>query len=175
MMPGFSLLYTLTVPTEMGDEAQALLQQNYTNTAGIISYDVVNVDGSGSTLVPFDPANPNAGLLDTTQAEIEADGNIVAPLTATHDTSGFNIPNAAMKKELIETEVSTSANGPAQIVQGELATYEISVRIPANTTVKEGVLFDEGFVVDSVMGASGEHHQLILLLTHLIARVSAEI
>ncbi len=160
-LQGFSLFYTLRVPSGVTDGgAAALMQQKYTNTAGIVEYGVANTGDTAdepetSTLVPFESGS---GVLNTTEQGILDASNFTAPFAETQDTSGFQLPNAAMKKTRVSTEHTANGNAEGQIVQGEYATYDISVRIPANTTVREGVLFDEGvfrgFGGGSISGAN---------------------
>lgn len=150
---GLTLGYTVVIPDGSTDSSAALVTQQYVNDASIVEFDVASSSGVNSRMI------------------IDGDENVATPRTPdvgeyvfedenndTSDPSSVFLPNAAMQKTLISTEVGpnpnttpaglnnldTTRNGNGQIVQGELATYEIAVTVPAHTTVRNGVLEDDG-------------------------------
>lgn len=143
---GFSLFYTLRVPSAPPVGETPLLLQEFENTASIIEFGAINSTTSetSATLVPV---GPDTMRDNGTEAEVEAAGKYPMPSDYTLDTSGFQLPNASMRKLLHTTEILTADdanNSFDQVVQGEYITYRYTARIPANTTVHEGLLFDEG-------------------------------
>ncbi len=159
VISGFSLHYTVVAPSDASGGANrrdALLGQQYENTASIVQYDAftsTSTTGSTTTLVPFgEDTIRNNG---TAAAPTLPAGAKPVPQKDTFDDSWFQIPEPAMKKTLVATEIkgdnTTTPNDPNNpdnvIVQGEYATYDLSVVIPANTTVRDGVLFDNGTLV----------------------------
>lgn len=151
---GFSLGYRLTVPagvTGGGDAAQ--LTQKYTNTAGIVDYAVENAGGGTTTVVP---QRDGGGQQLTTRTP--GDGEVSASDIDTVDSAEVHLPDVTIDKKLVSTEVAPASpvspgatdlgdgtrNSAIQIVQGEYATFEYSVTIPARTTIKGAVLSDNG-------------------------------
>nr|WP_201471245.1 isopeptide-forming domain-containing fimbrial protein [Microbacterium hydrocarbonoxydans] len=152
---GFSLGYTLTVPAGVvdgGDAAQ--LTQKYTNTAGIVDYAVENAGGGTTTVVPQRDGGGGGQQLTT---RTPGDGEVAASDVDTVDSAEVHLPDVKVEKKLVSTEVAPAAgaagvtnlgdgnrNSVTQIVQGEYATFEYSVTIPARTTIKGAVLSDNG-------------------------------
>lgn len=153
---GFTLGYTLTVPDGAGADG-ALINQEYVNDASIVEFDADNNVGGESTFFiegSENVANPPA-------PEDLDSGQFIFPDSAndTSDPSNIRVADASLSKSLIATEVGpddsvTPAglndldpnNGNGEIVQGELATYMLEVTVPANTTVRNGVLADDGLL-----------------------------
>lgn len=155
---GLSLGYTLVVPAGVaGGGPAAQLTQSYTNTAGIVSYDIPNNGASGaSTIVPQKNGVDDGQVLTTRTPS--GPGEYGVPDIDTYDSAEIHLPNADVTKRLLSTEVgpNTAPNPPAginqidvnnpdaAIVQGEQATFEYEVSIPARTTVKNATLSDRG-------------------------------
>ncbi len=160
---GLTLGYTLVVPSGVpGGGPAAQLTQSYENTAAISNYSFSTNSGDSATVVPQKlDANgePTGGqlLADRTVA----DGEFGVDDSKTHDTSEVHLPGTAPAKRLVSTEVGPSApagagntvglndidsaNSQTQIVQGEHATFEYRVKVPAHTTVRDAKLADNGF------------------------------
>jgi len=151
---GLTLGYTLTVPAGVaGGGAAAQLTQSYTNTAGLVSYAVENTASRTTTVVP---QGDGGGQQLTTRAP--RDGEVAASDDDTVGTAEVHLPDVAVDKKLVSTEVAPAAdastgtsdlgdgsrNSATQIVQGEKATFEYAVTIPARTTVRGAVLSDDG-------------------------------
>ena len=150
---GLTLGYTLTVPEGGGGEA-ARLTQRYDNSAGIVSYEIPSAIGAGSTTVV---PQREAGGQELTNRAV-ADGEVGFSDVDTFDDASIYLPNATMEKRLVGTEVTpaddefnssvttgvVSARPDDAVVQGEHATFEYSVTIPARTSVSEAKLADDG-------------------------------
>ncbi|MGV9194684.1 isopeptide-forming domain-containing fimbrial protein [Microbacterium sp. MC2] len=137
---GFSLGYTLTVPAGVTDGgAAAQLTQSYRNTAGIVSYDVVNNGTRTTTLVP-QTADGEQHLTSRTPGSDE----VGVSDTDTYDSATVTLPGAEIEKELLSTQLNGGGNSDGQITQGEYATFRYSITIPAKTSVAGGVLADNG-------------------------------
>lgn len=150
---GLTLGYTLTVPEGGGGEA-ARLTQRYDNTAGIVSYEIPSAIGEGTTTVV---PQREAGGQELTNRAV-ADGEVGFSDVNTFDDASIYLPNATMEKRLVETEVTptddefnssvttgaVSARPDDAVVQGEHATFEYSVTIPARTSLSEAKLADDG-------------------------------
>ncbi|MEV8338818.1 isopeptide-forming domain-containing fimbrial protein [Leucobacter sp. NPDC077196] len=144
---GLTLGYTLNVPDGSGGAA-AQLTQSYENTAGIVSYDIPH-PGSSAAATTVVPQQQDGGQLLTTRTP---DTDEVGFGDAdTYDSAEVHLPDAAVEKTLVSTQVSPSTadvsdpnNGAGAIVQGEYATFEYAVTIPANTTVTGASLTDRG-------------------------------
>ncbi|WP_449408919.1 isopeptide-forming domain-containing fimbrial protein [Microbacterium maritypicum] len=151
---GVSLGYTLTVPAGVdGGGAAAQLTQRYTNTAGIVSYGVENTPSRTTTVVP----QREGGRQQLTTRTPRAD-EVSASDVDTVDSAEIHLPDVVVEKTLVSTEVAPTAdaaagvvdlgdgtrNSATQIVQGEQATFEYSVTIPARTTVRGAILSDDG-------------------------------
>ncbi|MFC9984962.1 isopeptide-forming domain-containing fimbrial protein [Microbacterium keratanolyticum] len=153
---GFALGYTLTVPDGSTASAAAELGQSFTNTAGIVSYEVPNNGGGVSTLVPQKTAGGQelTTRVPTSSEHAVGDAN-------TYDSAEIHLPDSTMVKKLVSTEVGPAAatgadgtvglnnlndanNTQTRIVQGEYATFEYSATIPAHTSVSGAVLADNG-------------------------------
>ncbi|PRI12455.1 DUF11 domain-containing protein [Leucobacter massiliensis] len=168
---GVTLGYTLVVPDGSAGPA-ALLQQRYENTASIVQFDYRNVSGGTTTVVPS--REPGQGRVETgaawgggspadttipvsaRQAD-PASGELAIPADLASDPSGFQLPNASVEKTLVATELGTDTdplNLPGVIVQGEYATFDYSVTVPAHATVRDGLLFDAGRFVGQGTGGS---------------------
>lgn len=153
-MRGLTLGYTLTVPAGIeGGGAAAQLTQSYTNTAGIVSYAVENTASRTTTVVP-----QGAGGGQQLTTRTPRDGEVAASDDDTVGTAEVHLPDVAVDKKLVSTEVApvpnaatgtsdlgdATRNSATQIVQGEKATFEYSVTIPARTTVRGAILSDDG-------------------------------
>ena len=151
---GLSLGYTLTVPTGIADGgAPAQLTQSYVNTAGIVSYGIENSATKTTTVVP----QADAGGQQLTNRTPQA-GEVEVSDIDTVDTAEVHLPDVAVAKRLVSTEVgpttgtpfgevdlgTSTRNAANQIVQGEYATFEYSMTIPARTTIRGAVLSDGG-------------------------------
>ncbi|TDP90694.1 putative repeat protein (TIGR01451 family)/fimbrial isopeptide formation D2 family protein [Leucobacter luti] len=148
--PGLSLQYSLRIPDESQGERAALVGQRYVNDASIVSYDVTtNADSQVTHIVesPISTARATAG--SNTEFGVGGDG--------THDPSFVELPNVSVDKQLVSTEIAPSGTTPSDanngtgspradtaIVQGELAVYDYTVTIPARTSVRDGLLTDDG-------------------------------
>ncbi|WP_312171210.1 isopeptide-forming domain-containing fimbrial protein, partial [Microbacterium sp.] len=154
---GFSLGYTVTVPdgTVDGGGDAAQLTQKYTNTAGIVDYAVENAGGGTTTVVP---QRDGGGQQLTTRTP--GDGEVAASDIDTVDSAEVYLPDVKVAKTLYSSEIAPvganapgaidtgdgTRNGTRQIVQGEYATFEYSVTIPAKTTIRGAVLSDNGWL-----------------------------
>ena len=152
---GFTLGYTLSVPDGSGGPA-AQLTQSYENTAGIVSYDIPH-PGSSAEPTTVVPQQAGGGQLLTNRAPAADDVGFGD--TDPYDSAEVHLPDAAVAKKLVSTQVAPSGtavadpnNGAGAIVQGEYATFEYSVTIPANTTVENARLADRG----TLTNASGQ-------------------
>ncbi|XPP26829.1 MAG: isopeptide-forming domain-containing fimbrial protein [Leucobacter sp.] len=150
---GVTLGYTVTVPAGVpGGGAAALLEQEYVNDASVVQYSAIsNWDGT-TVLVPT-----GDDTLSTRAADTD-DGEYAVTQSGTFDPSDIFLPGAEIEKTLVSTEIEASGTTPSDtnnprnvIVQGEYATFDYSVEVPANTTVREGVLADLG----NFVGQSG--------------------
>jgi len=147
-----TLGYKVTIPdgtvVDGGDEAE--ITQDYVNDASITNYAVINnwtgMNGdSTSTLVP-EPGSPgqvSTILPGPTQFEVPSDG--------TYDPSNVTVRDASFAKTLVSTEIAPTGTTPADtnnpanaIAQGEYATFEYSVTVPAHTSVSNLQLSDGG-------------------------------
>lgn len=148
---GLTLGYDVTIPDGSdtgGSEAE--ITQDYVNDASIVNYAAINtgagMNGDGtSTLVPKPEA---AGQVSTTPAGV---GQFEVPSGGTFDPSDVHLPDASIVKDRISTEIAPTGttvtdpnNSAAHIVQGETVTFRYAVTIPANTSVSNGVLADDG-------------------------------
>ncbi|HWL00755.1 MAG TPA: isopeptide-forming domain-containing fimbrial protein, partial [Microbacteriaceae bacterium] len=151
---GLTLGYDVTVPdgNNPAGGPEAEITQDYVNDASITNYAVVNnwtgmnSDGT-STLVPEPGEAGQVSVIEPDTDEFEV------PSTGTYDPSNVGLPNATMVKDRISTEIAPSGttvtdpnNGAGQIVQGETVTFRYAVTIPANTSVSNGVLADDGML-----------------------------
>ncbi|PJJ65457.1 isopeptide-forming domain-containing fimbrial protein [Compostimonas suwonensis] len=117
--------YIVTIPEGLS------VSSSLVNTATITSYDYTTNTGESVTAVPgVTPGVPAQG---------------------TSDDSDVYLPDAAVAKRVVSTELdelNNNGNGTGtglptpQFVAGEFATYEYSVTIPAHTSVVDGVLSD---------------------------------
>ncbi|MEJ6490646.1 isopeptide-forming domain-containing fimbrial protein [Leucobacter sp. USCH14] len=149
---GFTLGYTLNVPDGSGGAA-AQLTQSYENTAGIVSYDIPH-PGSSAEPTTVVPQREGGGQLLTNRTP--AADEVEFGDADTYDSAEVHLPDAAVAKRLVSTQVSPSTadvsdpnNGAGAIVQGEYATFEYSVTIPANTTVANATLADRGTLTNA--------------------------
>ncbi len=150
---GLSLGYTLVMPTGVaGGGAPAQVNQQYVNTAGIVSYGIENSATRTTTIVP---QRDGGGQQLTTRTP--QDGEVRVSDIDTVDAAEVHLPDVDVRKKLISTEVGPttgtpfgenvltgSRNGASQIVQGEHATFEYSLTVPARTTITNAVLSDGG-------------------------------
>lgn len=155
---GLTLGYTVTIPegTVADGGAAALIGQRYVNDASIVRFDAANNTGGDSTT--FVDGSDN--VAEAPSADDLSDGQFLFAdeNNDTSDPSNVFLPNVEMDKILFQTEIGPNDapnppggandldpnNADGAIVQGEYATFDYSVTIPANTTVREGVLFDLG-------------------------------
>jgi len=149
---GLTLGYAVTIPdgTNPLGGPEAEITQDYVNNASIVNYAVVNngdgMNGDGtSTLVPKpEAAGQVSGVPPLTgQFEVPSDG--------TYDPSNVTVRDASFAKTLVSTEIApsgttvTDSNNPANaIAQGEYATFQYAVTIPAHTSVSNLQLSDGG-------------------------------
>lgn len=151
---GLSLGYTLTVPAGIADGgAPAQLTQSYVNTAGIVSYGIENSATKTTTVIP----QADAGGQQLTNRTPQT-GEVEVSDVDTVDTAEVHLPDVTVAKRLVSTEVgpttgtpfgevdlgTSTRNAANQIVQGEYATFEYSMTIPARTTIRGAVLSDGG-------------------------------
>ncbi|HZK06144.1 MAG TPA: isopeptide-forming domain-containing fimbrial protein [Actinomycetaceae bacterium] len=135
----------LTLNYDVRIPETALITQEYDNTAGIASYEAKTNRPGGDATVTYIPDGPF--VRDPAPGE----NAHVVPGENTYDDSMVYLPGASVTKERISTEipstdpaVTDTNNGTDQIVQGEYVTFDYSVTIPANTSVKNGELADDG-------------------------------
>ncbi|MFF7293013.1 isopeptide-forming domain-containing fimbrial protein [Microbacterium sp. NPDC008134] len=151
---GLSLGYTLTVPAGVANGgAAAQLTQSYLNTAGIVSYAIENTPSTTTTVVP----QADAGGQQLTNRTPQT-GEVAASDVDTVDIAEVHLPEVTVAKKLVSTEVgpttgtpfgqtdlgASTRNSASQIVQGEYATFEYSMTIPARTSIRSAVLSDNG-------------------------------
>lgn len=156
---GLTLGYTVVTPSGVaggGDAAQ--LTQRYDNVASISEFKVENNGtGASATIVPLRDAAqatvPNGGGSGTSVPVSNrplAAGEFGVAADLATDPSHFSLPGVLMAKRLYATEIQGATavddpqNSQAIIVQGEYAEFDLSVNIPAHTTVKNAVLRDDG-------------------------------
>lgn len=157
---GLTLGYTVTVPAPGGDGGDAAqLGQRYVNDASIVELSVPNNSGEESKLIVnggdehvAKPRDPSADPADREFALEDGNGQA-------SDPSNFEMRSAQPTKAFITSEITPSStpvsdaqNAQNAIVQGERAIFEYRVTIPANTTVKNGVLADLGNLVGQGSG-----------------------
>ena len=149
---GFTLGYALNVPDGSGGAA-AQLAQSYENTAGIVSYDIPH-PGSSAEPTTVVPQQESGGQLLTNRTP--AADEVGFGDADTYDAAEIHLPDAAVAKSLVSTEISPSTpgvsdpnNAAGAIVQGEYATFEYSVTIPARTTVSNATLADRGTLTNT--------------------------
>lgn len=163
---GITLGYTVVVPdgTDAAGGPAAELTQHYQNDASIVQF---AYQGNSST--PTTPVNNEVIVNGTENLADErhpAPGSGVFELededNTTSDPSRVYVVGTDIDKVLVETEVKPTGSNPADanntsnlgpapaarpddaIVQGEHATFQYSVVIPGNTTVKDAKLSDDG-------------------------------
>ncbi|MCR2812351.1 isopeptide-forming domain-containing fimbrial protein [Microbacterium sp. zg.Y1084] len=128
-----TLMYEITVPDG------TLVNTTLPNTAAIPRYDLPLNTGGTATVYP-------TGSLD----ETPRDPVVTVPGAGTRDDSAVHTPPAAVRKDLVGSEISPAtadrdpADGPADVVQGEIMTFSYAVTVPAGTSVRDGVLADRG-------------------------------
>lgn len=125
-----TLNYTVKIP------AGTSVTTELVNEAAITSYRFDTNTGTDPLVEPGKPAYPGGPLV---------------PDAGTTDVSDVYLPPVTTAKRVISTDVDgTNNNGNGgttprpQAVHGEYITYEYSVTIPANTSVKNAVLADAG-------------------------------
>lgn len=150
---GFTLGYTLTVPSGVaGGGAAAQPTQSYVNDAGIVSYGIENSATETTTVVP--QAEAGGQQLTNRMPQV---GEVAASDIDTVGSAEVHLPDVTVAKKLVSTEVGPTTGTPfgevdlpgarntaSQIVQGEHATFEYSLTIPARTTIRGAVLSDNG-------------------------------
>ncbi len=149
---GLTLGYTVIMPDGTGQSNAAQLIQEYLNDASIVRYSIANNHGGTTVLVP-----EGANTLSVREADEDA-GEYPISDVQTFDPSGVYLPDAAIDKWLVSTEIGTnvapnppggqnnldSQNLDGDVVHGEHATFEYKVTIPAHTSVRGAVLADDG-------------------------------
>lgn len=143
---GLTLGYTVTIPDGSTASDPAEITQDYVNDASITDYAVINngigMNGDGtSTLVPEPGASGQVSTVPATSTQFEV------PSTGTYDPSSVHLPDASIVKDRVTSEIlpATDPNNSAgQIVQGETVTFRYTATIPANTSVANAVLADDG-------------------------------
>jgi large repetitive protein len=151
------LTYQVRIPDGvLTTSPAAQVEQQYRNTASIVSYDLENNGGGDTTVVPVTSDGRGEIFVGAVPA-----GATTVPADRTFDEAVVAIAAPRPAKELVETEIghvgdgttpaddanswkTTSSSSPGQIVQGEYATFRYSVTVPQNTTVVDGVLSDDG-------------------------------
>ncbi len=121
-----TLTYDVTIPTPM------LVRTNIDNTASIISY---TADINASSVPNSQTYYPS----DSLDGDLSASWNTVG--TGTIDDSRVRLPRITVSK--VRTSPTDTNNTTTQLVPGELGTFDISVTIPAYTTVGNGLLYDQ--------------------------------
>lgn len=125
-----TLTYTVTIPR--GTEVATTLE----NTASIKEYKfLANTGVLGETVTPGAPGVPDTGTIDSSSVflpDVEAAKRVVGT-----DVRGVNNND-------VGTPAAPATTPLPQAVHGEYITYEYSVTVPANTTVKNAVLKDSG-------------------------------
>ncbi|MFS0854060.1 isopeptide-forming domain-containing fimbrial protein [Microbacterium sp. 179-I 3D4 NHS] len=163
---GLSLGYTLTVPTGAEDGGPAAqLTQRYVNDAGLVSYAIRNSPSATTTVVP----QREGGGQQLTNRTLR-DGEVAASDIDTYGSATVVLPDLTVGKKLLSTEVSPddvatravdlgdgSRNTAGQIVQGEYATFEYSVTIPAKTSVRGAVISDGGMLATDATGVAYQY------------------
>ena len=149
---GLTLGYTLNVPNGSGGAA-AQLTQSYENTAGIVSYDIPH-PGSSAEPTTVVPQQEGGGQLLTTRTPSADEVGFGDENTT--DSAEIHLPDASVAKRLVSTQVAPSGtevadadNAAGAVVQGEYATFEYSVTIPANSTVSNASLTDRGTLLNT--------------------------
>jgi len=153
---GLTLGYTVVIPDGTDGARAAQLTQRYENDASITAFSYVNNAVDTSTRVIVN--GPEQVAAERTPAAGEyamddADGDA-------SDPSRVYVVGATPTKRLVSTEIGGPAelgadrtvgendiddlNTQDRIVQGELATFEYAIEIPAATTVRNAVLSDNG-------------------------------
>lgn len=142
---GVSLSYTVVVPdgSDANGGPAALLEQSYANDAAIVQYSAINnTPGATTPLVPEGSNDPKS--ISVREAD-DVPGGVAVDQRGTFDDSDVFLPGADIEKSLVSTEIpggTDAQNTDSVIVQGETATFDYSVELPANTTVRGGVLAD---------------------------------
>lgn len=144
---GLTLGYTITVPDGTGTSAAALAGQNYSNTASIVQLQAVSNGGGGATATMVPQGD------DTLSTAAPTPGQFGVAQDGTVDGSDIFLPDDTLAKALVQTEIAPTGTTPVDannattaIVQGEYATYDVSVTVPAHTSVSKGFLKDDGFL-----------------------------
>lgn len=135
------------------NNAETGLTTSLVPTAGV---GVGFVPTGGSTI------NKSGETAQPVSARKAAEGQMEIPAELTTDPSNITLPNATVSKKLLSTEIKPSGSTPADplnsgtttgtvnarpdnaIVEGEYATFEYAVTIPAKTSVANGKLYDAG-------------------------------
>ncbi|QZY51005.1 isopeptide-forming domain-containing fimbrial protein [Leucobacter tenebrionis] len=163
MQRGFTLGYTVVTPDGVAGGDAAQLAQRYENTASISSFAVENNGGGVSRIVPTlgdesGAAHGGAGDGGSSRpvsGHTPGDGEFGISADLATDPSHFSLPDPRPTKALISTQIAPPATpgtapvsdprNPANaIVQGEIATFEYTITLPAKTTVKNFRLSDGG-------------------------------
>lgn len=165
---GVTLGYTVVVPNgTAGGGAEALANQRYTNDASIVRFDVegnaadsASPSGSHESTV-YPSGTKNVATPPITKNDIPGSLFLFADeANDTSDPSDVYLGDASFAKTLVSTEIgpNTAPNPPGgdhaldtnnpddTVVQGEYATFQLEVTIPAGTSVRKGVLKDDGLL-----------------------------
>ncbi|MCW5951648.1 MAG: DUF11 domain-containing protein, partial [Propionibacteriaceae bacterium] len=156
VMRGLTLGYTVIVPAGVtGGGTAALVGQDYRNDASVVRYDTKGNGTTDSTVLVSGTdsvATPPTGTPPAGQFVLDDAANDLS------DPSNVYVKDLSVAKRLISTEIGPNNapnppggennldanNGDGQIVQGELATFELEVTVPGNSSVRDGVLKDDG-------------------------------
>ena len=155
---GLTLGYTVVVPDGVAADSgdAALVTQKYDNDASIVRFGTNNNGGGTSTV--FVEGSHNVADAPAESALTDDEYLFVDTNNDTSDDSGVYLPDAEIEKILVSSQIDVDAgsigdgvglvapdaanNAKNQIVQGEFVTFDYTVTIPANTSVKGGRLVD---------------------------------
>lgn len=148
---GITLGYTVNIPDGVDGGPAAQLEQHYENDASIVQFayrgnsgtpatpvnNEVIVNGSENLAGDRDPAPGVFELDDEENVTSNPSGVYVLGAEILKERTGSQIPST--------TPAVTDGNNPADVfVEGETVNYTVSVTLPGNTTVVDGILKDRG-------------------------------
>ena len=122
---------TRTLTYDMIIPSPSSIQQVYTNTAAVRSFDAYTNKAVNDVSTYFPSTN-----IDTTVLPGDTTGSV------SQDTSNVVVNNAAFTKTLISTGLTDQNNSNLQAVNGETVTYRVRLDIPAHTSVFNGAVTD---------------------------------
>ncbi len=118
-----TLTYAMTIP------ADTSVNTSFPNTASVRSYDTAtNRPGVTAEHLPRNNVDTSTDPLDW-------------DVPRASDDSEVHTPSVALDKTNL-TDITEPNNGPNQAVVGETLTYTLQLRVPAHTSVFDGVLTD---------------------------------